>query len=448
MPKGLTDNNPARIVVMGSAHWDTLAYAGHIETGGDGIGHIQIECGGTGYLAARSLVLSGYRVTLLTDIGDDTPSTLIYEDLRRRGVQLAVVRHPALNGSGFVATLTAHGVHATVSSLPIAHREISVERIVAALSESSGVIADASHSSISLSRLTTACRERGLPCLIGGVSPQRITLIAPLSPPPTAWVLSAREAHALWRHRCPQVDNYPEVARLIGCPLFVMRPNAGLAYVTAKSVQTFAHDALAADGQRLGSRAHLMAQLLAGFLRTHHWESAVTSALSVPDPGLGASPVLQMVASSRDPLTGLLRRDCFLKDLQDALDERMWDSYSLTLVFIDLNHFKSLNDQYGHLFGDQVLSTVAEALYECMPTKGALARWGGDEFVGFVFTKDAPDFLQRLQAIQQVTAAGVTVPIGLTIGTYHVAAHSDTAALEAVHRADQSMYAQRQQRIQ
>lgn len=82
---------------------------------------------------------------------------------------------------------------------------------------------------------------------------------------------------------------------------------------------------------------------------------------------------------TRDPLTGVLNRNGLA-----PLFKQSWDSDStalLSLILIDIDHFKKINDTYGHNIGDQVLLAFAQVLSENTRTHDLLARWGGEEFV-------------------------------------------------------------------
>lgn len=82
--------------------------------------------------------------------------------------------------------------------------------------------------------------------------------------------------------------------------------------------------------------------------------------------------------ATHDELTGLLNRKYANKLIEELND----DSAKIhTVMFLDLNGFKDVNDFYGHAAGDEVLITVAERLVNAIPDNATLARWGGDEFV-------------------------------------------------------------------
>ena len=85
-------------------------------------------------------------------------------------------------------------------------------------------------------------------------------------------------------------------------------------------------------------------------------------------------------AARRDPLTGLLNRRG-LTERFDALAKERRNPFALTAILIDIDHFKKLNDTYGHDFGDEVLSAFAGVVSRNVRIVDMAARWGGEEFV-------------------------------------------------------------------
>ena len=82
-----------------------------------------------------------------------------------------------------------------------------------------------------------------------------------------------------------------------------------------------------------------------------------------------------------DPLTNLLNRRGMLERLERALQQASATGMLLTVLYIDLDNFKYVNDQYGHEAGDKSLVIAAGRLADSVGTSGIVARWGGDEFV-------------------------------------------------------------------
>lgn len=87
--------------------------------------------------------------------------------------------------------------------------------------------------------------------------------------------------------------------------------------------------------------------------------------------------------SRHDPLTGLPNRRVFFDRLECALINSQSSGKHLAVLFVDLDHFKSINDRYGHSLGDHVLKAVANLLRSATCENDSVARLGGDEFVIF-----------------------------------------------------------------
>lgn len=84
--------------------------------------------------------------------------------------------------------------------------------------------------------------------------------------------------------------------------------------------------------------------------------------------------------SLRDPLTGLANRRHFLTIQERTIEMVARSGESALLLMLDIDHFKKINDSYGHLAGDQVLRAVADALTKCVRPMDTVARYGGEEF--------------------------------------------------------------------
>jgi len=85
--------------------------------------------------------------------------------------------------------------------------------------------------------------------------------------------------------------------------------------------------------------------------------------------------------AERDSLTGLYNRRRGMELFEAAFDEARRQHRNLALLILDLDHFKSINDRFGHLVGDDILRCVGAEILSCMPEAGIGFRWGGEEFV-------------------------------------------------------------------
>lgn len=82
-----------------------------------------------------------------------------------------------------------------------------------------------------------------------------------------------------------------------------------------------------------------------------------------------------------DPLTGLNNRAAFDKSIEQEVDLATRHEHSLSIMMLDLDRFKQINDNYGHIVGDAVLKSFADCIMECMRSSDIVFRYGGEEFV-------------------------------------------------------------------
>lgn len=127
----------------------------------------------------------------------------------------------------------------------------------------------------------------------------------------------------------------------------------------------------------------------------------------------------RMVAMENiDELTGLPNRKLFLKKYVTFI--RKHRERKNTLFMFDIDHFKNINDTYGHMFGNAVLAMVGEELQQTINEYGILARWGGDEFLGIlaVEPEEAEQILRRfmdtLKSESKDNRYRVTISVGIT----------------------------------
>ena len=157
-----------------------------------------------------------------------------------------------------------------------------------------------------------------------------------------------------------------------------------------------------------------------------------------------AYELLQVVANT-DPLTELSNRRPFLKTLATEFDRARRYRHPLSVAMIDIDHFKQVNDTYGHDAGDEVLRSVSEMLISEFRNIDFVGRLGGEEFAA-VFpetdlagAKIACDRLLSVIRAAEIQVAGTEITITVSIGL--AGATSDTADGPAIlKRADELLY--------
>lgn len=150
------------------------------------------------------------------------------------------------------------------------------------------------------------------------------------------------------------------------------------------------------------------------------------------------------VLASQDDLTGLANR----RKVERQLERRIQDGRKFSVIYLDLNGFKEINDVYGHLAGDDLLKQFAGELQTAFRTDDVIGRWGGDEFIVLVDGERHEDQLRkRIEdwVNGDYILAGPEqqkVTVSAAVGT--AAWVPGMSATELVRQADGSMYAEKQ----
>jgi len=149
------------------------------------------------------------------------------------------------------------------------------------------------------------------------------------------------------------------------------------------------------------------------------------------------------------PLTGVGNRRYAEQMLTVKFDELKRNASTLGVVFIDIDHFKSINDRFGHKIGDVALKMVARTLGNAMRSYDFLARWGGEEFICLLPNMHKPQLqasAERLRALVEKSSAEVSKQkLIVTISMGAVLASPADDWNKVVHRADELMYQSKQQ---
>jgi diguanylate cyclase (GGDEF)-like protein/PAS domain S-box-containing protein len=153
-----------------------------------------------------------------------------------------------------------------------------------------------------------------------------------------------------------------------------------------------------------------------------------------------------------DVLTGLPNRGLFRNRVEQALADHRRDGRPVTVMFLDLDDFKNVNDSLGHAAGDELLREVARRLDDCMRTVDTAARLGGDEFGLLIQSSEtelqAVEIAERVmsQVSDAMTIEGISVVTGTSIGIAFSGAGTQALADadQLLRNADAAMYMAKQ----
>jgi diguanylate cyclase len=151
--------------------------------------------------------------------------------------------------------------------------------------------------------------------------------------------------------------------------------------------------------------------------------------------------------SSRDALTGLANRRQFELTLAREIDRVARAGEPALVLMADVDHFKKVNDTYGHPAGDQVLKAVSQALLDCVRPMDTVARFGGEEFA-IILPNCPPAFghavaerIRRKVELKSINAGmGLNVSVTISLGGAFAPQWVRSSAALWVERADRQLY--------
>ncbi len=150
-----------------------------------------------------------------------------------------------------------------------------------------------------------------------------------------------------------------------------------------------------------------------------------------------------------DPLTRLGNRRMLQHALESRRDESRRYGRRYAVLFADIDHFKNVNDSYGHDTGDQVLQLVAATLRDCTRISDTVGRWGGEEFLYLAPVADEIQAIALAERTRHLVHAswlpGPERPITVTLSIGIALANPDETSTHVVDRADAAMLNAKQQ---
>lgn len=147
-----------------------------------------------------------------------------------------------------------------------------------------------------------------------------------------------------------------------------------------------------------------------------------------------------------DSLTKFLTKMEILKIGDKIYEKHKNSKVKFSVIMMDLDNFKIVNDTYGHIYGDKALSLVAETIYKCIRSTDYIGRFGGDEFLLICFDAGLNDALEIAERIRVAIANkllilgdDISVKLTMSFGVYECA-ECDNSCTDVVKRADERLY--------
>ena len=175
--------------------------------------------------------------------------------------------------------------------------------------------------------------------------------------------------------------------------------------------------------------------------RTHKKLRKANKALVSAQHELQAQNQKLTELSTKDSLTGIYNRSHLDQVIESEVMRSNRYKSNLSLIMLDIDHFKNINDNYGHQVGDAVLIRVAEVLNQNLRTTDILARWGGEEFMILCPNSSESQTLIVAQKLRKNLASVKHKNVGQVTASFGVASHQPGQTVrKLVNQADEALY--------
>lgn len=432
------------ITVLGSSHLDILSHISDHDETLDRPGDLFITYGGTGFNMAINLATFGNKVTFGTILSDTYISRTIVASLQRFNVNVRPDYRSDLPEAGFSAHISSKGeMMSAVTSTPVERLLFSEDHMQGLILQSNVVVLDCNLNIQSIIHAVQLANTHKKPVFIAGVSESKSTKVIDLIEAggcPTGLFINAREMRFI-ADKLKNRFNHPVTGDVLAqfCNCLVVETDGekgvrvwgpGSQEPLGQTKKTIIRQTV--DGETtnwLGAGDHLMS------LTIHrHFDKGET----IPQAAVIASEIVTerhgqkncnlchdnpleerlkylTDAALCDPLTKLLNR----RGLEDYMQQLSQDT-NITILMMDIDHFKSVNDNYGHDIGDSVLSEVASLLAMNLRVTDGACRWGGEEMIAILPQTDSRTGKAVAERIRQCIeeyffkCGKVTISIGIS----------------------------------
>lgn len=441
--------------VAGSAHLDLLATEVGTTSVLDKVGRVQIAVGGCACNIATNLVALKVPVRFVSAMNRSPYSKIVIEYLKSHGVEPFVDMNDDLPIGAFSAHIGPDGeLKSAVTSAPIEAHVFKAEAIAGALTGAGCAIIDCNLSSDALNLIVDVANSLNVPVYVAGVSEVKALRIPDVRGRVEAVFLNRRELAFLRSRRLTKPTRYEDVAAALNTTLIVTRDRDGVLIATEGRVEMLPVASSGARVNTLGAGDAFLSALVAyhAFGDSSYTEAArqaldvVRVSLEREHCNLGEGKAVDSILASldksatTDALTGLYNRRVSESVLHAETSKGSNNGAAVSVMMIDVDHFKSINDTFGHDAGDAVLKDVAALIRSTVRDNDVSGRWGGEEFICVLPStpiSEAVAVADRVRrAIESRTGLCRRITISAGVATYREG--DDLAAI--VKRADEALY--------
>lgn len=455
------------IVGFGSAHIDILATVTGDPKTKDRIGKVSMDIGGTGGNIAINCATLGVPVRFVTALNGSAHSRIIVEHLEKAGIDVMIHEDRTLPMAAFVAQINLSGdMDSAISCMPVESVQFSESFINNALEYADIAFGDCNLSEASLHALAAQCAEKNLPFFVAAVSEEkalRAMNILRDGAAVEAVFLNRREAEYVKRELglckllTPEHTKAMEdilLGKTLKCKIVITEGQEGailvdkdhLYRIKASNVQGVKSLLGAGDAFMAGALSYFVVDrgTLLGALKRAAFTAAdvvlrENCSLAEAD-AIDRAIDLFHDEARKDGLTQIYNRSSTQHFGEKMLSKSTKLRKPFAAIILDIDHFKSVNDTWGHSEGDNVIKAVASIVQQAMRESDICGRWGGEEFVCFLPGACEDVAMKVAERIRANIEAHLLVPRPITVSVGVAMAAAGVELLEIVAAADLALY--------
>lgn len=145
-------------------------------------------------------------------------------------------------------------------------------------------------------------------------------------------------------------------------------------------------------------------------------------------------------SSQTDPLTGIMNRRAILDELSQRMNPHLYKFDSLSILMLDIDYFKNVNDSFGHIVGDKVLKKVVKVISHVIRGIDSVGRYGGEEFLVIFPNTNQENALNASERIRKMIEETDFEEVGKITISGGYATYSNESIEKFINRADQNLY--------